>query len=298
MGQTTAEKTNWQCKRLSDNVFEIHFPYDRSPSWESWVLLTSDRHLDHVKSDRKLQRHHLEQAAERGAAVVDFGDLFCAMQGKDDRRSSKSSLRHDLKSDAYLDKLIDGAGEFLGPYIGNLAILGTGNHETAVLKRCETDLTARLVERLNANGAAVHHGHFSGWIFFRFRPSAEGNGFVWKTFRAHYDHGYGGGGAVTKDVIQANRRAVYLPQADLVFSGHTHDSWVFPVTQLRVTDKGRAFLHQQHHVKIPSYKDEYGAGLGGWHVERGGPPKMPGAYWLRFYWSRRETIRYQILEAD
>ncbi len=53
-----------------------------------------------------------------------------------------------------------------------------------------------------------------------------------------YHHGYGGGGPVTKDVIQTNRRAVYLPDANIVISGHTHDRWIVPVTRNRISHIG------------------------------------------------------------
>jgi len=36
-------------------------------------------------------------------------------------------------------------------------------------------------------------------------------------------------------------------------------------------------------VKLPTYKDEYGKGEGGWHIETGKPPKPLGAYWLRMF---------------
>jgi hypothetical protein len=43
------------------------------------------------------------------------------------------------------------------------------------------------------------------------------------------------------------------------------------------------------HLKVPSYKEEYVDGYGGWHIERGGPPKPTGAVWLRL--SARKTSK-------
>jgi len=39
----------------------------------------------------------------------------------------------------------------------------------------------------------------------------------------------------------------------------------------------------QYHVRLPGYKNDYGDGYGGWHIERGGPPKPNGCVFLRFY---------------
>ncbi len=33
-------------------------------------------------------------------------------------------------------------------------------------------------------------------------------------------------------------------------------------------------------VRTPAYKEEYNDGKGGWHVERGAPPKPLGGRWL------------------
>ena len=38
-----------------------------------------------------------------------------------------------------------------------------------------------------------------------------------------------------------------------------------------------------HYIRTGTYKDEYGEGAGGFHIERGRPPKPLGAVWLRFY---------------
>lgn len=59
--------------------------------WEQWVLLRSDVHHDNPKCDQKLEKKHLDQAKEYNAIIIDNGDLFCAMQGKYDKRASKDA---------------------------------------------------------------------------------------------------------------------------------------------------------------------------------------------------------------
>jgi hypothetical protein len=75
-----------------------------------------------------------------------------------------------------------------------------------------------------------------------------------------------------------------VPDADLVVTGHTHNEWYFPIPRVRLSAKGTPHHDEQLHVKVPGYKDEYADGGGGWHIERGGPPKPIGAAWLRFYY--------------
>src|SRR5690606_10232984 len=113
----------------SDVCATIHIPFDKNAEWEQWVLLSADRHFDNAHSDHAMQRRHLEMAKKRGAVVIDAGDLFDAMQGKGDKRSSKSALRKENVRDDYLNSLQDSVSDFLTPYAQNIALLFEGNHE-------------------------------------------------------------------------------------------------------------------------------------------------------------------------
>ena len=68
------------------SVLQVTFP-GIAAGWQQWFLLSSDRHHDNKMCDRRLEQQHLDLAAEREALICDFGDLFCAMQGKYDPRS-------------------------------------------------------------------------------------------------------------------------------------------------------------------------------------------------------------------
>ena len=140
-GNTTLEE-------ISRNVHFINHRF-LSTSDNFWVLLTSDRHHDNPHCNQELEKKHLDEAKERNAVIIDYGDLFCAMQGKFDRRASKDDIRPEHQHGNYLDKLVATATEFYAPYANNFAVMGPGNHETAMLKHHETNLTERLVERLN-----------------------------------------------------------------------------------------------------------------------------------------------------
>jgi hypothetical protein len=290
---TTATRPRWAIKRPDSNVTAVILRTS-SRTWEQWFLLRSDAHHDNVHALHDLERKHLEQAKERNAGIIDCGDLMCAMQGKYDPRSDKGALREEYKSGSYLDKLVDVAVEFYRPYAHNLILLGHGNHETAILSRMETDLTARLAKSLNeATGSQVVAGGYTGWVMFR--VSRSGGSRV--TRRLWYTHGYGGGGPVTKDTIQANRQMVYLDGVDYQLSGHTHDSWYVRQARIGTNGAGKQYKHIVHQMKLGCYKDEYGDGSSGWSVGKGHPPKPLGAWWLRLFWEG-DDLREQIMVAD
>jgi hypothetical protein len=264
--------------------------------WQQWVLVTSDEHHDHPKCDEKLLLHHMEQAVDRGAMMLKLGDSFDAMQGKDDRRSAKSELKTRYKRTDYLNALQEEGVKFYAPYASNIAYFGYGNHETSLIKQHEYDVIAPTVADLQRLGSPVVRGGYRGWIKFMFERESEGGR---QSLNMYQTHGYGGGGPVTKDVIQANRKAVFLPDADMVFSGHTHDRNIFPIEQVRLLDSGKEIQRTQYHVKTGGYKNEFLGEDQGFAIEKGMPPKTVGGYWIRFYYSRRMSrIEFDILETD
>lgn len=259
---------------------------------EQAFLLQADHHWDNPKCRRNLLEKHLDQAVEKEAGVIIGGDLFCAMQGKYDKRSNKDDVRPEHQNGRYLDSLVETAAEWFQPYANNLITVGKGNHETAILKNHETDLSERFTERLNTlAGTQVQCAGYGYWIRFHLKRGRQTRSVWLRVF-----HGSGGGGPVTKGVIQTNRRAVFLPDADIVMSGHVHESWAICIKRERVNQANSLYHDSQWHVCTPTYKEEYGDGSGGWHVERGAPPKPLGAYWLRFFFTR-ERFDFELIPA-
>lgn len=244
------------------------------------VLLRGDAHHDNPHSDWDLERKHLDNIKECGGAVLDVGDLYCAMQGKFDKRSSKDSVREEHQGGDYLDALVRTAADFYGPYAEHLAVLGLGNHEQSIYQRHETHLTARLVERLNdRHKTNVQCGGYTGWL--RIQAKSPINRTVSRNI--WYCHGYGGGGPVTGDMIQAAaRQPVYVGNADIMVSGHVHEAWYREIQRMDLNTAGRISRRPIHIVKVATYKEEYGTGGGGWHVETGKPPKPLGAWYADF----------------
>lgn len=266
----------------SRNVHQIKI--DCSTQKEHWFLLSSDHHWDNPDSNWDMIEKHLKQAKEKNAYVFIVGDFFCAMQGKYDKRSDKSKLRSIHQKANYLDALVETAADWLMPYREQIAVISLGNHETAILKNHETNLIERLVERLNSvkSDHKICAGGYGGYIRLQF--GRENSSRV--PLNIKYYHGHGGGGPITKGVIQSSRQAMYLPDADIVISGHVHEQYTICYMQEKLHDSGKISLKEQWHVRMPTYKDEYKDGFGGWHIETGKMPKPTGAWWLKVSYER------------
>jgi hypothetical protein len=258
----------------STSVFTLEVD-EWGPGSEQWFLLMSDAHWDNPHCDRQMLRRHYDQAVERNARIFSFGDFFCAMQGRSDRRADKSSLRPEHQGGNYLDLLIDTAEEWLSPYADHIAMMSDGNHEIAIRKYLETDLLERLCRAIDC-----HHMGYSGFVKFVFPGGPE------STRRLYFHHGHGGGGPVTKGVIQTNRRAASI-DADIFVSGHIHEATLVENVVVTLLDSGRVHLATQTHVTCPTYKQEYLMD-GGFHIEKGRPPKPLGGWWLVFYYDETQ----------
>lgn len=293
----------WSLRKLERNVVEIAIDLDRNKDWEQWVLLRSDVHHDNPKCNQDLERKHLDEAIEYDAPIIDNGDLFCAMQGKWDKRADKNALREEHRGSNYFDLLVDTAAQFYRPYGNQFAVLGRGNHETAVTNRHETDLTDRLASRMRAHGSNVEASGYGGFVMFRFVDAAQNKpGNIGKATKdskiLYHFHGTGGGGPVTRGTIQTNRIAVWSPDAHIVLTGHTHDEWQMPIPRMRLSDRGKVYHDEQLHIRCPGYKDAWSDSNAGWEVEKMLGPKNLGSAWLKFFWDPKEQcVRYDSVRA-
>ena len=285
---------NWKVDSLSRSVVRVSMTAKKTVGWERWFLLSSDRHHDNAHTDHGMERRHLQEALEKQAGIVDAGDLHCAMQGKFDPRQDRSALREEYQGGDYLDALVRESAKFYQPYAKNWIVIGRGNHEQSILRRHETDLTERTAQAIKMlePESPVVAGGYGGWVIFRVTRGKNTH-----IVRLKYFHGAGGGGPVTRGVIQTNRMAVYLPDADIILTGHTHDTWLVPIARERCTARGRLAHDEQVHIRAGTYKDEYQDGYSGWHVETMKPPKPMGAWWLRFYFTDRENLTWQAIRA-
>jgi hypothetical protein len=284
--------------KRSRNVVVVQFP-DILSGWEKWVFLSSDRHHDSAGCDRKLELEHLELCRERDASIIDVGDLYDAMQGRYDPRRSYPDMRPEYaqamikQGRCYLDLIVEDAAKFYAPYAGNFLVIGRGNHESSIQTHNDTDLTDRLVSELNKQpGATVQAGCYGGWVVFQFTMGKTQH----ERILLKYYHGSGGDAPVTRGVIQTARQAVYLPDADIVVNGHSHNAYIVPIERERMSMKCVSYQDTQWHLRTPTYHDDYGDGGDGWHVESGKPPKPRGGIWLHFTYLNKHIHFRPMLE--
>jgi hypothetical protein len=257
---------------LKNNVHKFVVPFENRK-----VLLLSDLHWDNPKCDRVLLKKHLDQALEGQHDVHFNGDTFCCMAGKFDPRRSKEGIRPEHNVNNYLDAIVNDAIEWFKPYAHLIKVVGYGNHETAILKNLESDLIQRFVFGLNREcGTEIEAGGYGGWIVYQFLDGKV----LRKAFKIKYFHGSGGGGPVTRGVIQFNRMSSFIEGADMIWMGHVHECNEVIYTNEVLNRNNSVELRNILMVRTATYKEEYNSGLGGWHVERGATPKPLGGRWL------------------
>ena len=252
-------------------------------------LLISDLHWDNPKCDRNLLTNHLEEAKRRGAGVLVNGDLFDLMNGKGDPRRSKEDIRPEHNNGRYLDSIVDTAVEWFRPYADQLLVLGYGNHETSIIQHQETDILLRFATILNhACKTDIQVGGYGGVLDFKMQhdPNRACN------FVLHYYHGSGGGGPVTKGVIQDQRILASIEGYDCTWQGHVHELYYHQNIVNRYVRPTHQILQKPvHQVRTATYKEEWADGYMGFHVERGRGPKPLGGYWMKLEAVRSEAFK-------
>ena len=266
-------------ERLGKNIHKIYLTKENNK-----VALLSDIHWDNPHCNRELLKNNLDYCLENNIPVHINGDLFCLMQGRGDRRSNKSDIRPEHNNAYYLDSVIQTAVEWFAPYKDILAVIGYGNHETAIIKWQETNVLQRFVDLFNmTHGVQIYSGGYGGWMIYEIEVNKGSTGR--KTFKHKYFHGSGGGGPVTKGAINLTRATAMYTDFDLFSMGHIHENSarIDTIEQLKC-EKGvyEVRLKEIHMAITGTYKEEYQDGSMGWHVERGAPPKTLGGRIVEF----------------
>jgi hypothetical protein len=242
------------------------------------IGMFSDIHWDNPKCDWDLLRRDLDYCLKHSIPMMFNGDTFCLMQGKWDPRGSKSDIRPEHNNIKYLDSIVETAVDFFSPYAHLITVVGYGNHETSVIKRQETDILQRFVDLLNyKNGSNVQTGGYGGWFLVRQETRPKYHAVT----KVKYFHGSGGGGIVTRGEINLTRILEMAEDFDVFTMGHIHENKCTNVARDVIehhSATGYKHKHRQIHMMITgTYKEEYGDGSKGWHVERGAPPKPVGS---------------------
>lgn len=281
---------NWKITEVSRNVHTLRL----LPAKEWWGLLVTDCHFDNANCRLDLLKKHFDQAKERGAFVISAGDFFCAMQGKFDKRSNKTSLRPEFQRDDYIDALVDEATKWLTPYAANLAVWGDGNHESSIAKLHETRLSERLCARLRDRGSNVKHGGYSGWV--RHYLESKGRKCPRGSVDLFYHHGGGQDPAVTKGLIEHERMASWL-KAEVVLTGHIHQQNYTRTRSIELNLNCNIVHCYTHWLRAGTYQESYQDGFGGYHIEKNRGPRPLGGWWVRFYIKNHE-VKFDIMPTE
>lgn len=257
---------------------------DINKGWEQWFLLESDEHYDSKKCDRVLLKKLHDQALERNAGILNFGDFLDLMGGKYDKRSSKADIRPEYQTSSYFDAVVDDAAKYLEPYKNNILLIADGNHEISIRDRHEINVLDRLSEKLGG----VNRGKYTGWVKFQFILRKT----VKSSINLYYTHGSGGNAPVTRGTIQSARRQDYI-DADILVSGHIHTDYILARPKVRLNDFGNEVMYEQTHVQLGCFKQSFG---GSWESQKGFGPASMGGYWLHFYYEDYE-IKYELIRA-
>jgi hypothetical protein len=240
------------------------------------LLMRSDAHHDSVNNKRELEKKHLDEAIRDDAFILDAGDLFDGMQGRNDPRRGYQDIRPEFKVANYFDAIEDDAYKFYSPYASRWILMGKGNHELSILKNTQIDMTSRLTGRLNHDGNNIVCGGVEGWVKFKFeRVCSNGSKGGRVTVNLKYHHGAGGNAPVTDGIIEAKRQFLHLPDADILLNGHNHSDYIVALSREHVSDTDKRYYDIAYALRTPGYKD-----LGDWEREKGFPPKPHGAIWL------------------
>jgi len=281
--------------RHSKNVHELQLEGS-----EVRIAMLSDLHWDNPHTDRDLIKRHLDYCLEENIPVIINGDMFCLMQGRGDNRRNKSDIRPEHNNAMYLDSIVNTAVEWFKPYAHIIKLIGYGNHETAIIKWQETDILQRFVDNINFRANSnMQLGGYGGWVVVR-QSTSKNNTTSFST-KIKYFHGSGGGGVVTKGAINLTRALELYENFDVFTMGHIHEnSCRNDVRDTLETHSmsGYTLKQKQIHLMLTgTYKEEYGDGSKGWHVERGAPIKPLGGRILTIKCVRersgdKKTVKY------
>jgi len=239
------------------------------------IAMLSDIHWDNPKCDWNYLKRHLDYCVAENMPIMINGDMFCLMQGRGDKRSSKSDIRPEHNNSKYLDSVVETAVTWWSPYAHLLTVIGYGNHETAIIKWQETDILQRFVDLLNyTNGTNVQTGGYGGWFIIKQQTTLTTS----LSTKIKYFHGSGGGGVVTKGAINLTRALELYEGFDVFAMGHIHENSARNDSREIVDNRNDYQIkHKDLHLMLTgAYKEEYEDGSKGWHVERGAPIKPIG----------------------
>ena len=141
-----------------------------------------------------------------------LGDYLDCIIASDSKRY-RPSMQEWPEEDAVIDRSVDTFIKPLLPYKDRIIGLGTGNHEDVITRRCGTNPTARMCEKLGCD--------FLGYSFLLRLVLSDNGGRSRKVvIRGH--HGWGGGSRTQGGDLTKFSRDTDNYVADAYLYGHVH----------------------------------------------------------------------------
>lgn len=298
-GKRPKDAPDFTITKPAPNITVIRMKVTDAPNWRQDFMVRSDVHRDSTKCRRDLEDYQISEVKRRRAGLIDVGDMYDVMQGPGDRRACKEALRDELARADYFDQVVSDGVDKYSPIAWHICGLTMGNHEEAVVRHYATNLTKRTATDLRrVTGAPVHSNGYQGWYVFIGERGKRAT--TQRQMFMYANHGYGGGGQVTKDLIQAHRMQSYT-EADIIATGHTHDLYAVSDVCLRLTTQHREQQRTRWVLKCGTLKQTYGNGETkgmGFEQRQGHRPKPLGHNWLTFRWHRSGNDERLIVSAQ
>jgi len=266
--------TNWTATKQLDSVL-VKYVLESYKAPQRQLYL-SDLHLDSKLSARPRVKALLDEALELNAPVHIFGDIFDAMGGKFDKRTSKKDIKEEYNGEVpYFNAIVEDVAAFLAPYGKIIATLSEGNHESKIREIHEFNLLTMLASKIEE--ISGHRPVVMGWDgFVKTQYEMAGGQGKRRSFVTYFTHGSGGSAPMTFGTLNVKRRgSVYL--ADVYVSGHVHQAYAVPLAVTQVTDKGRIFTRETLHLQLAGHKEHGGT----WEKSKGMHAVPVSGYWVQ-----------------
>lgn len=253
-------------------LFTIEELYQKNKEYNYAIF--SDLHIGSTDLNKEALIRDLDKCKEDNSKILINGDTLDLILMQDVKRAMPSKIKQD---DGQINKYVDEAVELLIPYVAQLCIIGTGNHEHTITKRHGVDVLAWLIERLNREkkNGKIQQGHYQNFVRISFlNPSMKYKAVCnYDIFLHHFN---GGSSPVTKGMIDFNR-IITSNNADLYIGSHKHNNFETTYPMTYITADGRLETKDRKAVMTPPYTNPVNVGKeSSWTDSLYGRQALPG----------------------
>lgn len=250
-------------------VETVHIPYKAGDIFK--LIPISDIHYDgkgknSLCDSNKLKKDLAEEVDDK-TIILTVGDNFGGILPKDVKRYRKE---HDsAEGPDILDESIEGLAEIFMPYREQIYGLSDGNHEDTILANCGTNMTKRLVEKLN-NGIKkpISYLGYSSLFQIKFREK-DGRG---RTLVVRLHHGWGGGSRTQGADVTKFAHDVQYWDAQLFLYGHVHKMKTNDIEEGKIVGENSWKSYLKRMCICGTYQKTYSKSRSATYAERKGYP--------------------------